>query len=46
MVEEKKLPVNTAADISYLKPQEQKALADAIKREDKIPSGALSLIHI
>lgn len=39
MVEEKKLPVNTAADISYLKPQEQKALADAIKREDKIPSG-------
>lgn len=40
MVEEKKLPVNTAADISYLKPQEQKALADAIKREDKIPSGA------
>lgn len=28
MVEEKKLPVNTAADISYLKPQEQKALAD------------------
>lgn len=39
MVEEKKLPVNTAADISYLKPQEQKALADAIKREDKVPSG-------
>lgn len=39
MVEEKKLPVNTAADISYLKPQEQKTLADAIKREDKIPSG-------
>ena len=40
MVEEKKLPVNTAADISYLKPQEQKTLADAIKREDKVPSGA------
>ncbi len=39
MVEEKKLPVNTAADISYLKPQEQKALVDAIKREDKVPSG-------
>lgn len=38
MVEEKKLPVNTAADISYLKPQEQKTLADAIKREDKVPS--------
>lgn len=40
MVEEKKLPVNTAADISYLKPQEQKTLADAIKREDKVPTGA------
>lgn len=39
MVEEKKLPVNTAADISYLKPQEQKTLVDAIKREDKVPSG-------
>lgn len=39
MVEEKKLPVSTAADISYLKPQEQKTLADAIKREDKVPSG-------
>lgn len=39
MVEEKKLPVNTAADISYLKPQEQKTLADTIKREDKVPSG-------
>lgn len=39
MVEEKKLPVNTVADISYLKPQEQKTLADAIKREDKVPSG-------
>lgn len=39
MVEEKKLPVNTAADISYLTPQEQKTLADAIKREDKVPSG-------
>lgn len=39
MVEKKKLPVNTAADISYLKPQEQKTLADAIKREDKVPSG-------
>lgn len=39
MVDEKKLPVNTAADISYLKPTEQKELADAIKREDKVPSG-------
>ena len=39
MVEEKKLPVHTAADISYLKKDEQKALADAIKKEDKVPSG-------
>lgn len=39
MVDEKKLPVNTASDISYLKPAEQKVLADAIKREDKVPSG-------
>lgn len=39
MVDEKKLPVNTAAEISYLKPAEQKVLADAIKREDKVPSG-------
>lgn len=39
MVDDKKLPVNTAADISYLKKDEQKALADAIKKEDKVPSG-------
>lgn len=39
MVDDKKLPVHTAADISYLKPQEQKTLADAIKKEDKVPSG-------
>ncbi|MEA4895648.1 MAG: ParB/RepB/Spo0J family partition protein [Oscillospiraceae bacterium] len=39
MVDEKRLPVNTGADISYLKPDEQKKLADAIKREDKVPSG-------
>lgn len=39
MVENKVLPVNTASDISYLKPEEQKELADAMKREDKIPSG-------
>ena len=39
MVDEKKLPVHTAADISYLKKDEQKALADAIKKEDKVPSG-------
>ena len=35
MVDDKKLPVNTAADISYLKKDEQKALADAIKKEDR-----------
>ena len=39
MVDDKKLPVHTAADISYLKKDEQKALADAIKKEDKVPSG-------
>ena len=39
MVEEKKLPVHTAADLSYLKKDEQKAVADAIKKEDKVPSG-------
>ena len=39
MVDDKKLPVHTAADISYLKQDEQKALADAIKKEDKVPSG-------
>ena len=39
MVDKKELPVNTAADISYLKKEEQKALADAIKKEAKVPSG-------
>ena len=39
MVEDKKLPVHTAADLSYLKKDEQKAVADAIKKEDKVPSG-------
>ena len=39
MVDDKKLPVHTAADISYLKKDEQKALVDAIKKEDKVPSG-------
>ena len=34
MVDEKKFPVNTGADISYLKPEEQKKLADSIRRED------------
>ena len=40
MVEEKKLPVHTAADLSYLKKEEQTAVADAIKKEDKVPSGS------
>ncbi len=39
MVEDRKLPVNTAADLSYLKKEEQAAVADAIKKEDKVPSG-------
>ena len=39
MVEEKKLPVHTAADLSYLKKEEQSAVADAIQKEDKVPSG-------
>jgi len=39
MVEEKKLPVHTAADLSYLKKEEQAAVADAIQKEDKVPSG-------
>jgi len=40
MVDDNKLPIHTAADISYLKKDEQKALADAIKKEDKVPTGA------
>lgn len=40
MVEEKKLPVHTAADLSYLRKEEQTAVADAIKKEDKVPSGS------
>ena len=39
MVEEKKLPVHTASDLSYLKKEEQAVVADAIKKEDKVPSG-------
>lgn len=39
MVDKKVLPVNTAADISFLKKDEQKTLANAIQKEDKIPSG-------
>ena len=48
MVDDRKLPVHTAADISYLKQDEQKALAEAIKMED-IPfppvSPALEIWH-
>lgn len=40
LVDEKKLPVNTGADISYLKPEEQKKVVDVIQREDKVPTGA------
>ena len=39
MVDKKVLPVNTAADISFLKKDEQKTLVNAIQKEDKIPSG-------
>jgi len=40
MVDEKKLPVNTAVDIAQMKPQEQAKLADAIEKEGgTVPSG-------
>lgn len=41
MVDKKMLPVHTAADISYLKKEEQKTLADAIEKEGgTVPSGS------
>lgn len=40
MVDKGKIPVNTAADIALLKKDEQKQLADAIQKEDKVPTGA------
>ena len=40
MVDQGKIPVNTGADIAQMKPAEQNILADAIKREDKVPTGA------
>ena len=41
MVDKKVLPVHTASEISYLKPQEQKKLADAIEKEGgTVPSGS------
>ena len=39
MVDSGKIPVNTGADIAQMKPAEQKVLADAIQKEDKVPSG-------
>ena len=39
MVDQGKIPVNTGADIAQMKPAEQKVLADAIQKEDKVPSG-------
>lgn len=39
MVDKGELPVNTAADIAQMKPKEQDALADAIEKEVKVPSG-------
>ena len=42
MVEDKTLPVHTSRDLSYLKKEEQAAVADAIQKEDKVPTGAPS----
>ncbi len=39
MVDKGAIPVNTAADIAQMKPKEQDALADAIEKEAKVPSG-------
>ena len=39
LVDEGKIPVNTGADIAQMKPKEQKVLADAIRKEAKVPSG-------
>ena len=39
MVDKGTIPVNTAADIAQMKPAEQNALADAIEKEVKVPSG-------
>ena len=40
MVDQGKIPVNTGADIAQMRPTEQNLLGDAIKREDKVPTGA------
>ena len=39
MVDKGKIPLNTGADIAQMKPKEQKVLADAIQKEDNVPSG-------
>jgi ParB-like chromosome segregation protein Spo0J len=39
MVDKGDIPVNTAADIAQMKPEEQNVLANAIEREAKVPSG-------
>ena len=39
LVDKGKIPVNTGADIAQMKPKKQKVLADAIQKEDKVPSG-------
>ena len=41
MVDKGTIPVNTAADIAQMKPKEQDALADAIEKEVKVPSGTV-----
>ncbi len=38
MVDKNKIPVTTASDIASLKKEEQAVLADAMQREDKVPS--------
>ena len=43
LVDKGKIPVNTGADIAQMKPKEQKVLADAIQKEDKVPSGTKEL---
>lgn len=40
MVDKKQIPLNTGADISRMKPDEQRTLADAIQKEGKVPTGA------
>lgn len=39
-VDDKKLPFNTAVELSYMKPDEQKKVVDFIKKEEVVPSMA------